>query len=113
MVGGSSRIPAFQELLARMCGQRPSFSRNLDEDVARGASILAAKQGGELDPRSALASMPPPVDVISHGLGVSVLDQQSGQMVNSIVIPAQTQAPVTEQRTYYTAEPGQTRVTIT
>lgn len=112
MVGGSSRIPAFQELLARMCGQRPSFSRNLDEDVARGASILAAKQGGELDPRSALASMPPPVDVISQGLGVSVLDQQTGQMVNSIVIPAQTKVPVTEQRTYYTAEPGQTRVTI-
>jgi molecular chaperone DnaK len=112
MVGGSSRIPAFQELLARVCGRKPSFSRNLDEDVARGAAILAAKLGGELDPRSHLAQMPPPVDVTSHGLGVTVMDQPTRRIVNSIVIPAQTEVPVTREETYWTVEDGQTHVKV-
>jgi len=112
MVGGSSRIPAFQELLARVCGRRPSFSRNLDEDVARGAAILAAKLGGELDPRTELAKMPPPVDVTSHGLGVTVLDEPTRRLMNSIVIPAQTPVPVTREETFWTVEEGQTHVKV-
>ena len=45
MVGGSSRIPAFQQMLERIFGRPPVFSRNLDEDVARGAAMLGAKEG--------------------------------------------------------------------
>ena len=44
MVGGSSRIPAFQELLRRYFGRDPQFSRNLDEDVARGAALDRSAQ---------------------------------------------------------------------
>jgi molecular chaperone DnaK len=112
MVGGSSRIPAFQKLLAKATGHEPTFSRNLDEDVARGAAILAAKLGGELDPRSQLAKMPAPVDVASHGLGVSVQDEATGRMVNSIIIPGQTQVPVNREQMYSTVEEGQTQVNI-
>jgi molecular chaperone DnaK len=112
MVGGSSRIPAFQELLGKVAGRAPGFSRNLDEDVARGAAILAAKLGGELDPRTALARMPPPVDVTSQGLGVTALDKPSSRLFNSVIIPAQTKVPVTREETYFTVEDGQTQVEV-
>jgi molecular chaperone DnaK len=112
MVGGSSRIPAFQQLLTRICGQDPVFSRNLDEDVARGAAILAAKEGGELDPRSQLAMMPPPVDISSLGLGVSILDVQTNRMINSIIIPGQTAVPAKGEDTFNTVEEGQIQVKI-
>lgn len=112
MVGGSSRIPAFQEMLERVTGRTPVFSRNLDEDVARGAAILAAKEGGELDPRSRLAMLPPPVDVASHGLGVTVLDEETRQMINSIIIEAQNPVPAHGERTYYTVDEGQTAVEV-
>ena len=52
----------------------PVFSRNLDEDVARGAAMLGAKEGTDLDPRTALAMMPKPADVCAHGLGITARD---------------------------------------
>jgi molecular chaperone DnaK len=112
MVGGSSRIPAFQELLEKVIGRPPAFSRNLDEDVARGAAILAAKEGGDLDPRSRLAKMPPPVDVASHGLGVEVMNEETRQMYNSIIIQAQTPVPAHGEETFNTVVEGQTQVDI-
>jgi molecular chaperone DnaK len=112
MVGGSCRIPAFQKLLASAWGREPAFSRNLDEDVARGAAILAAKLGGELDPRSQLAKMPPPVDVASQGLGVSMLDTTRNRMVNAVIIEAQTPVPVTREEIFNTVAEGQTQVEI-
>ena len=42
MTGGSSRIPAFQLLLATICNRQPVLSRDLDNDVVRGAAIFAA-----------------------------------------------------------------------
>jgi molecular chaperone DnaK len=112
MVGGSSRIPAFQRMLARTFGKQPVFSRNLDEDVARGAAILAAKEGGDLDPRSQLARMPMPVDVCSHGLGVEALDSGTGEMYNSIIVKGQTPVPAQGEDTFSTVTDGQTQVDV-
>jgi molecular chaperone DnaK len=113
MVGGSSRIPAFQRLLARTCGQEPRFSRNLDEDVARGAAILATKLGGELNPRSQLATIPPPVDVASHGLGITVVeDVRTGVEINKIMIAAGTTIPVSTTDTFSTVHDDQTAINV-
>lgn len=112
MVGGSSRIPAFQQLLTRVSGREPTFSRNLDEDVARGAAILGAKLGGELDPRSELAARPMPVDAASHGLGVTVLDPDTGLETNSVIIPAGTPIPAWSEETFVTVSANQTRVDV-
>jgi molecular chaperone DnaK len=111
MVGGSSRIPVFQKMLERVFGRPPVFSRNLDEDVARGAAMLGAKEGQELDPRSALARMAKPVDVCSHGLGVSALNEDRA-MQNVIIIPAQSPVPTEGEDTFRTVEEGQTYVDI-
>jgi molecular chaperone DnaK len=111
MVGGSSRIPAFQKMLERVLGKPPVFSRNLDEDVARGAAMLGAKEGADLDPRSVLARMPKPVDVCSHGLGVAALNDDD-LMQNFVIIEAQTPVPAHGEDTFNTREEGQTRVEI-
>jgi molecular chaperone DnaK len=111
MVGGSSRIPAFQRMLGRVFGKPPVFSRNLDEDVARGAAMLGAKEGQDLDPRTVLAKMAKPVDVCSHALGVTALNDEK-MLRNSIIIEAQTPVPAHGEDSFSTVEEGQTRVDI-
>jgi molecular chaperone DnaK len=111
MVGGSSRIPAFQKMLGRIFGRPPVFSRNLDEDVARGAAMLGAKEGEDLNPRSMLAMMAKPVDVCSHGLGVSAYNDE-GTFQNFVIIPGQTPVPAHAEDTFNTREEGQNRVDI-
>jgi molecular chaperone DnaK len=111
MVGGSSRIPVFQKMLERVFGKPPTFSRNLDEDVARGAAMLGAKEGRDLDPRTMLAMMPKPVDVCAHGLGVSALNDDR-VMQNFIIIKGQTSVPAEGEDTFNTAAEGQTQVEI-
>ena len=113
MVGGSSRIPVFQRMLERVFGKPPVFSRNLDEDVARGAAMLGAKEGRDLDPRTALARMPKPADVCSHGLGITSRDEDLGVDRNFIIIPGQTMVPAHGEDTFCTLEEGQSRVDIT
>jgi molecular chaperone DnaK len=73
MVGGSSRIPAFRKLLAAILAREPVLSPNPDEDVVRGAAIVAANPGGEFDPRSHLASLPGLVEVVTVAIGGSAL----------------------------------------
>jgi molecular chaperone DnaK len=111
MVGGSSRIPVFQRMLERVFGKPPVFSRNLDEDVARGAAMLGAKEGTDLDPRTALAIMPKPADVCSRGLGIKAYNEER-VLRNSIIIPGQTPVPAHREETYNTADEGQTQVDI-
>jgi len=98
-------------MLERVFGKSPVFSRNLDEDVARGAAMLGAKEGSDLDPRSVLARMPKPVDVCSHGLGVSALNDDR-VMQNVIIIEAQSPVPAHGEDTFNTVEEGQTQVEI-
>lgn len=92
MVGGSSRIPVFKRILQEVTGTEPIFSKNLDEDVARGASILAAKLRGDATPNSTVDMLPVPVDVASHGLGVTMLDDERVPQ-NQVLIAAGSQIP--------------------
>jgi molecular chaperone DnaK len=112
MVGGSSRIPAFQRLLRKIYGGEPTFTRNLDEDVARGAAILAAKEGGELDPRTRLAQMADPIDVLSHGLGITETDPETRHQSNAILVQANQTIPAEESGTFLTIDEGQTGIEI-
>lgn len=110
MVGGSARIPAFASLLRRTFSKEPTFSANLDEDVARGASILATKVSGTVDYRSELAELAIPTDIASHGLGITVVS--NGRDVNAIVVPAGASVPAAGEETFYALEDGQTGVRL-
>lgn len=105
MVGGSSRIPIFSRILREITGREPTMSRNLDEDVSRGAAILAAKMRGDATPQSVIDVVPIPQDVASHGLGVSLM--VDGHMCNTVVIPSGTPLPAFGEVEAWTLMDGQ------
>jgi molecular chaperone DnaK len=113
MVGGSSRIPAFQAMLTRYFGYEPVFSRNLDEDVARGAALMGALLTGTAAPDSPLALLPPPIDRSSHAIGVVALNG-AGVEENAVVLPANSPIPTAEpaERTFGTASEGQDQIEL-
>ena len=114
MVGGSSRIPAFQELLRRYFGQEPQFSRNLDEDVARGAALVGVLKTGTASAGSVLAALPAPVDRSSHAIGV-VVQNDAGILENAVVLPANTPIPTVQpaEQTFGTVQDGQQKIDVT
>jgi molecular chaperone DnaK len=112
MVGGSSRIPLFQELARDITGLEPQLTKNLDEDVARGAAMLGAKLGGTLDPRSELASMPTPTDAASHALGLLLVRDDGVTGYNEVIISEGTPIPHSMSRTFGAAADGQTEIEV-
>jgi molecular chaperone DnaK len=113
MVGGSSRIPLFQAMIERIIGKKPELTKNLDEDVARGAALLGAKLGDTLDPRSELALRPNPVDAASHALGVTLVHPQDhSRLINEVLIPEGTPTPHASTHDLQTVEDGQTSVKL-
>ncbi|HEY3398516.1 MAG TPA: molecular chaperone DnaK [Armatimonadota bacterium] len=100
LVGGSTRIPAVQELVKRLTGKEPRKDLNPDEVVAVGASIQAAVlAGGSQD----IVLM----DVTPLSLGVETLGD-----VMDVCIPRNTNIPTREQRVYSTASDFQTTVEV-
>lgn len=122
MIGGSTRIPALQEQLARVAGRQPKASQNPDEDVARGASLSAVKKVVEAlddvgrremsETLLQLADKFKPQNVCSHGLGVKVVDLHSRQLVNHVVIASNTPIPFSETADLETVEDSQTHVEV-
>ena len=100
LVGGSTRIPAVQELVKRLTGKEPRKDLNPDEVVALGASIQGAVlAGGTQD----IVLM----DVTPLSLGVETLGD-----VMDVCIPRNTNIPTREQRVYSTASDFQTTVEV-
>jgi molecular chaperone DnaK len=100
LVGGSTRMPAVQDLVKKMTGKSPNMSVNPDEVVAMGAAI----QGGVLtgDVKGILL-----LDVTPLSLGVETL---GGVMTK--MIERNTTIPAKKTEIYSTAVDGQTSVEI-
>jgi molecular chaperone DnaK len=113
MVGGSSRIPLFKDLVREITGLEPLLTKNLDEDVSRGASMLGAKLGSTtLDPRSELAKMPKPTDAASHAVGITLVREDGHTEYNQVIIPRGASVPYSGTFTFGAASDNQSEVVV-
>ncbi|KAF8411973.1 hypothetical protein HHK36_004531 [Tetracentron sinense] len=100
LVGGSTRIPAVQELVKKLTGKEPNVTVNPDEVVALGAAVQAGVLSGDVSDIVLL-------DVSPLSLGLETL---GGVMTK--IIPRNTTLPTSKSEVFSTAADGQTSVEI-
>ena len=100
LVGGSTRMPAVQELVEQLTGKKPNMSVNPDEVVAMGAAVQGGVLSGDVEGIVLL-------DVTPLSLGVETLGGVMTKMIDR-----NTTIPARKTEIYSTAADNQTAVEI-
>ncbi|HIR02242.1 MAG TPA: molecular chaperone DnaK, partial [Candidatus Aveggerthella stercoripullorum] len=100
LVGGSTRMPAVQELVKTMTGKAPNMSVNPDEVVAMGAAVQGGVLAGDVEGILLL-------DVTPLSLGVETMGGVMTKMIDR-----NTTIPTRKTEIYSTAADNQTSVEI-
>jgi molecular chaperone DnaK len=111
LVGGSSRIPMVQALVAEYFGKAPRHGVNPDEAIALGAAIQAGLKAGAISAQGGIMI----TDVCPFTLGVEVMAQAGSQKLGGMfspIIPRNSTVPVSKTEVYATTADGQRQVDI-
>lgn len=100
LVGGSTRMPAVQDLVKNMTGKQPNMSVNPDEVVAMGAAVQGGVLAGDVEGILLL-------DVTPLSLGVETMGSVMTKMIER-----NTTIPTRKTEIYSTAADNQTSVEI-
>ena len=100
LVGGSTRIPAIQNLVREITGKEPNRTINPDEAVAIGASILAGVNEHKIE------------EIVLEDITPFSLGLRSNGGKNTILIHKNSAIPVEVKQTCTTSHDLQTRVNI-
>jgi molecular chaperone DnaK len=109
LVGGSTRMPAVQQMLRQLSGKEPDASIAADEAVAYGAALHASQL------ISRHRGLPPPFSIRNvnpHSLGVVATEPTTRRRRNAIIIPRNTPLPVTAKRIFRTQRADQGSVLV-
>lgn len=127
LVGGSTRMPIICDFIREETGITPSSEVHPDEAVAIGAAYhvldvlkiqqTKARKSADTSNRVLEADIPEISkqysfkDVTSHGIGV-VMQDQFGELVNSVILPKNVQVPAEKKNYYTTTVPYQEKLAI-
>ncbi len=100
LVGGQTRMPKVQEIVANFFGKEPRKDVNPDEAVAVGAAVQAAVLSGDV--RDVLL-----LDVTPLSLGIETMGG-----VMTVLIEKNTTIPTKKSQVFSTADDNQTAVTV-
>lgn len=109
LVGGATRMPMIQRMLAEESGRQPDRSLSPDEAVAHGAAIYA---GLLLQHQQAAVRGLSVRNVNSHALGVLGIDLETRLTRRKVMIARNTPLPAAVCRKFQTSKDGQHDVVI-
>ncbi len=121
LVGGSTYMPAVEEMLEQVCRRKPCRELSPEEAVAQGAAIHAAileakATGGESGMAKTVINRLRSVntiDVNSHSLGVKITDPADrSRKINHIMVPRNTEIPHSVHQRFVTNVANQERIQI-
>ena len=117
LVGGSTRLTPVRDLIKRIYGQESILGGKVspDQAVCLGASIHAAKcavASNKILVDQEFRAIPEPLikhtDVTAHGLGVAILDLDTGNRIMSEILKQNTPIPCKASKEYGSLRDDQT-----